>query len=117
MTEPEKVLATRWRCAHCRRSWSNRGTARQHAARCWYDPANRACMTCEHFRSGRILTSADELVSADICRVGLPMPVTGNRFGDERQTLRIGCESHRVKSRHVNPDVIDALNGAAENVT
>jgi hypothetical protein len=112
MTDPEKVQVTRWRCTHCRRSWATRRDADNHAARCWYDPANRACKTCEHFKSGRLRTPDNELLSADACRVGVPMPMT-TTFGRERQTLHIDCDLHRLRASYAHPDVIDTLADAA----
>lgn len=47
--EPIQVQITRYRCPSCNRLCSNRSRAREHMARCWWDPANRACKTCVHF--------------------------------------------------------------------
>ena len=49
MTEPEPFQTTRYRCTWCRRSWAAKRTCTEHIARCWFNPANRSCKTCEHF--------------------------------------------------------------------
>ena len=100
MTEPEKVVMTRWRCTHCGRSWSSRATARQHAGRCWSDPANRACRTCNHF--GRSSNGAEA------CGVGLDLPVIETVRGGLRPVLATHCESHVVRE----PYAITAANTA-----
>lgn len=38
----------RYRCPHCRRSWSKPGPTLAHASRCWYDPRLHGCKTCRH---------------------------------------------------------------------
>ncbi len=102
-----KVQMTRWRCEHCRRSWSNPRTAREHAARCWYDPANRGCKTCSHFLRGFSETDVG-LVEADSCAVEVPLPVIAT-MGQVRETLAVHCDSHRVKDSYLHPDVLDTL--------
>lgn len=48
MSEPEHFTQPRWRCPHCRKSWSSKSRARQHVAGCWHDPAAKTCRTCIH---------------------------------------------------------------------
>jgi hypothetical protein len=43
------INVTRHQCPYCRRAWSNKKAAERHVARCWYNPAVRACKTCSHF--------------------------------------------------------------------
>lgn len=40
---------TRYRCPHCRRSYSHRATAAKHEQRCFRNPAIRSCKTCLHW--------------------------------------------------------------------
>ena len=40
---------TRYRCDHCRKSYSKKGTCLAHEKECHHDPAVRACTTCKHF--------------------------------------------------------------------
>ena len=42
----ESVKVTRWRCAHCRRTWAHRAGAEAHIGRCYKNPAARGCKTC-----------------------------------------------------------------------
>lgn len=46
---PILVVVTRHQCPHCRRTHSKRAAAIAHIARCWQNPAARACKTCVHF--------------------------------------------------------------------
>lgn len=48
-TEPEKITVTRYRCPHCRRSWTRRSAAVAHIARCWSNPDAKNCRTCAYF--------------------------------------------------------------------
>jgi len=89
MSEPTKVLMTRWRCEHCRKSWANRRTAVDHAGRCWLDPGNRGCKTCVHF--GRTYEGAET------CDAGRQLPVAEDRFGHLRPTLALACTSHEPR--------------------
>lgn len=52
MSDPEKIQVTRYRCPHCRKSWSAKRATLEHMGRCWLDPQNRSCRTCDHFRPG-----------------------------------------------------------------
>lgn len=50
--QPVEYTVTRFNCPFCRRySRSNREPVVVHIARCWLNPATRACLTCAHFRS------------------------------------------------------------------
>ena len=41
---------TRYYCSACGRGWQRKGMAKNHAEKCWRDPANRACPTCTHLK-------------------------------------------------------------------
>lgn len=47
--EPVPFTVTRYRCPLCARSRSAKKATAEHIARCWQNPATRACKTCEHF--------------------------------------------------------------------
>lgn len=47
--DPLPLVVKRYQCPFCRRSRSARRAAEQHIARCWLNPAARACKTCAHF--------------------------------------------------------------------
>ena len=49
MTEPIVTVVKRYGCPTCGRTASRPGRAREHMARCWANPDNRACKTCKHF--------------------------------------------------------------------
>lgn len=50
LLEPIPFQVTRFRCTTCPRTSSSRTRTREHMGRCWFNPANRGCMTCIHFR-------------------------------------------------------------------
>ncbi|MEV6404000.1 hypothetical protein AB0M58_13780 [Streptomyces bobili] len=43
------VVVTRFRCPHCPASRAKKSAAEAHVARCWHNPAVRACKTCVHY--------------------------------------------------------------------
>lgn len=47
MIEPIRRVMVRWQCPHCLCTRSKRRTMREHVARCWHNPAARACTTCD----------------------------------------------------------------------
>ena len=46
---PVPVTVQRYECPFCKRRRSAKRTAAEHIARCWRNPAARACKTCEHW--------------------------------------------------------------------
>lgn len=46
---PIPVVVIRHQCPHCLRTRAKKSTAITHIARCWRNPANRACKSCAHF--------------------------------------------------------------------
>lgn len=40
---------TRYRCDHCRKSYSKKNLCLAHEKECHHDPAVKACTTCRHF--------------------------------------------------------------------
>lgn len=49
MSQPIAVMVKRFRCPFCSRSRAKRSATAEHTARCWRNPAVRACLTCKHF--------------------------------------------------------------------
>jgi hypothetical protein len=45
----ERIVVARFRCPHCRRSWSSKQAASVHVERCWHNPAARSCKTCANY--------------------------------------------------------------------
>lgn len=84
---PEQITVTRWRCPHCRRSWSSRRNATTHIGRCWHNPAARGCRTCQNFRAGGVN-------SPETCAAGLQLPAHPRQPGDT--TLAVGCGAHQL---------------------
>lgn len=39
---------TKYQCDHCKREYVNKDRAERHEDKCYYDPANHACVTCAH---------------------------------------------------------------------
>lgn len=46
---PLTVRTTRYHCPSCGRGHSKKPAAVAHMGRCWKDPDNRACKTCDHY--------------------------------------------------------------------
>jgi len=47
--KPIPVRVLRHACPHCGRTHSRPSRAREHMARCWFNPGARGCKTCKHF--------------------------------------------------------------------
>lgn len=52
LVAPEAIVVTRYRCPFCHRSRSSKRAAAEHIARCWLNPAVKACKTCVHYEFG-----------------------------------------------------------------
>jgi len=81
--EPIRKMVPRWGCPSCGHTQSSSTRIREHMARCWADPANRACRTCTHHER-------QNAWSGDVCRVGLTLPVVARPHG-EQTTLAVNC--------------------------
>jgi hypothetical protein len=46
---PVAIRVTRYACPLCHRSHSKKAACTAHIARCWLNPAARACKTCVHY--------------------------------------------------------------------
>jgi hypothetical protein len=46
---PREITVTRWVCPFCHRGRSKRAATEAHIARCWRNPAAKACTTCVNF--------------------------------------------------------------------
>jgi hypothetical protein len=46
---PHEVI--KFRCDHCQREYASRRNAELHELKCFYVDANRACVTCAHFKA------------------------------------------------------------------
>ena len=87
--EPIVVKVTRYRCPFCSRSWSQRKRAADHVARCWRNPAVRACKTCVYFQPYHW---EGEPVPGIPGAVGCTeYPEACGRHEDLREGLRSGC--------------------------
>jgi hypothetical protein len=63
---PVPVMVRRFECPFCRHRRSAMKAAAAHIARCWLNPAVKACKTCAHF--------TDEPGSGEYCEAGRPCP-------------------------------------------
>ena len=103
MTEPIAFTATRYRCPHCRRGYSQKAAAVKHLARCFRNPAVRSCKSCRFYEPPdetgfwctqevnlqvqRCSTCGDELRMPDgECSCPLSQPYRKPVFG-----LRVQC--------------------------
>lgn len=84
MSVAESFTTVRWRCPHCRRSWSSKARANEHVAVCWRDPTKRACLTCKHHQTG-YPGGYEEPPHPEECEVSHSFPdghVFLNRYGE-----------------------------------
>lgn len=90
MTEPIKFTQVRHRCPHCRRSWSAKRAAVEHITRCWLNPANRSCKTCDNYEppNGGCCPGCD---TDERCYAGVQFDVEPDEFGG-RILLPLHCE-------------------------
>lgn len=84
--QPERIQVTRWRCPHCGRSRANRADAARHMARCWYNPAARACKTCAHYEIDESEPDVGYVGQGDVCNQKL-----NDEYIDLRPGLVNGC--------------------------
>jgi hypothetical protein len=79
-TEPDRIIVTRWRCPHCRRSWAGKAPAAAHIARCWLNPDNRSCKTCVNHEPATA-SSYEEPGSDEHCFAGIKLEAHEYREG------------------------------------
>jgi len=83
MTEPKVITVKRYVCPFCQRGGSTRKAAAGHIARCWHNPAVRACLTCAY----HVVEKGDPEVGypgAEYCDIKVASLATG---------LKVGCAS------------------------
>lgn len=84
----ESFTAIRWRCPHCRRSWSSKARANAHVAACWLDPANRTCKTCAHHW---IEAPTYDEPGGEGCNAGANIYDPEGELSDGRFYVQVGC--------------------------
>lgn len=67
MSDPIKTTVVRYKCPHCNRHFSRKKACAAHIERCFLDPANRTCRTCEHHHWEDPFRDTQEL-----CSVSMP---------------------------------------------
>lgn len=99
MTEPIVVLVKRYGCPTCGRTSSRPSRAKEHMARCWANPENRACKTCKHhdrdYEDGSDTCAAGEDLEIDPRWADLPCDPTepnGHTY------LRVHCPKWEADS-------------------
>ncbi len=98
MTEPIRLVVTRYRCPHCARSRSSKKATVEHIGRCWSNPAVRSCRTCRHFEPaddacgcepgcnwGNSGKGIPEHCAAEVDLTGQSVPVTNCDLWEARQ--------------------------------
>lgn len=50
MSAPIPVRTIRYACPFCARSRAKKAATVEHIGRCWFNPGNRTCKTCKHFK-------------------------------------------------------------------
>jgi hypothetical protein len=68
-----EYVATRHRCAWCKKSWADRAGVEKHLKRCWYRPVNYGCKTCVHFVPTEAYYSREEPGGPEHCAVGIDL--------------------------------------------
>ena len=89
MAEPIPFTVTRYRCPTCTRTGSSKTRIASHMTRCWNDPANRSCKTCEHFEPASFM---DEW-----CAIGQELPIIERSYGQATMP-RLHCELWAARS-------------------
>lgn len=72
--EPERLVVTRYRCPHCQRTRSSKRAVTEHMGRCWHNPANQGCKTCDHYApadSGCVGDPYCNCASPEFCAAGV----------------------------------------------
>lgn len=83
---PIQITVTRYVCPFCRRGRSTGKAAVAHIARCWRNPAARACKTCKHYDAG-VLAGYEDPPMPEECEAGV----------DIDDGLIVACESWEAK--------------------
>ena len=96
MNEPIRVLAPRYRCPFCAHSRANKQASREHIARCWQNPATRACTTCANWVPPG---DGDQCIPGRNCNCNVfpPSCAAGVRLPEEPRLLPVtGCSDWRA---------------------
>ncbi len=108
--EPKAVVTKRWICPGCDFESKKKYVLTEHLKKCWRNPENKACDTCEHYnikwRGGKNLST---------CDVGLKIygrPNANCRRWETRVTVRTPDVDYLVdfKNKYTRVDVVK--NGA-----
>lgn len=91
---PIRIEVVRHKCPCCSKSYANKSATTAHIGRCWWNPANRGCKTCEHF-IGRM--------GYDTCGQGVDLAgrracpgCGGYGLADTNSGGQFACNSERV---------------------
>jgi hypothetical protein len=72
LAEPIACQTIRYRCPFCRRfSRSRKSAVADHMARCWLNPAVRACKTGAHFQPGNGAGISTYCQDGELCSCGV----------------------------------------------
>lgn len=92
MSQPIVFTTTRFKCPYCPHSRANRKPVVEHIARCWHNPDNRGCKTCEHYSEG------DNGCGAPGCGPSCASPESCDVGVDFTDGPRIHCEQWEAAS-------------------
>lgn len=90
MAEPIPFTVTRYRCPSCSRTGSSKTRIADHMTRCWRDPANRGCKTCDAFMPFQP-AGCDGPEEPEHCLQGLALPVVERDWGETTMPM-LHCE-------------------------
>lgn len=71
---------TRYKCDYCKRAYASKYKALDHERKCFFNPANKSCITCRHNDIKEILDNE-----------GYPRDAVGWCFKMNREIFRKGC--------------------------
>lgn len=103
--EPHRVVATRWQCEYCGKTWASRTNARAHISRCFRNESVRACLTCVNFNRRPAFQAEDRglaLMVEDSCEAGVELPRRRRELdaGQGSQQIVSGCLLWQSRRRH-----------------
>jgi hypothetical protein len=94
---PVPVMVRRWRCPFCRQSRSAKKAAAAHVARCWRNPAARACFTCASLTQHP--ADYGRCFPGEPCDCGAPFDECAQGIDLDKEFPRVACPLWRALTR------------------
>jgi hypothetical protein len=91
-------LIRKYCCDYCDRDYATNAGAKRHEAKCYYDPANKACATCAHLIASNVephwLEMGEDVYKTmwvTECDISLDHEDTGMQNGSIQHRFRANC--------------------------